>query len=76
MASHRKAVPVCMSLEREKEFLGELHLTQVRFYCSVSCQILLESFCLMRDYSAGLLPVLLSLVNRRCHLLSAVAVKQ
>lgn len=74
MVIHRKAVPVCTSLASEKEFLGELHLTQVRFCCSFFCQILLESFCLMRDYSAGLLPVLLSLVNSRCHLLSAVAV--
>lgn len=57
-ASHRKAAPVCALLASEKEFLRELHLTQVRFCCSFSCQILLESFCLMRDYSPRLIPVL------------------
>lgn len=56
--SHRKAAPVWTLLTSEKEFLGELHLTQVRFCCPFSCQILLESFCLRRDYSPRLIPVL------------------
>lgn len=33
LVSHRKAVPVCVSLASEKEFLGELLLTQVWFCC-------------------------------------------
>lgn len=62
-------------LANKKEFLGELHLTQVWFCCSFSCQILLESFCLMKDYSPRLIPVLWALkVNRRCHFQSAMAV--
>lgn len=72
--SHRKAVPVCTSLASKKGISWRAALTQVRFCCFFSCQILLESFCLMRDYSAELLPVLLSPVKGTCHILSAVAV--